>query len=122
MDRRDAGMIERGQHARLAAQALVESAAGRRRVRDLERDLAIRALVARDVDRAHAAAADRAQHRVAARRRRQFRPDRDFAQVVDDAVVNLGIATATSSAWHLEAEQSRASVRNSSSVPTSARR
>jgi hypothetical protein len=88
VDRRDAGMIERGQHARLAAQALVETAAGRRRVRHLERHFSPERLVARDVDGAHAATPDHAQHGVTAAivARRHFGPHRCFAQVIDDAI------------------------------------
>ena len=62
----DAGMLERGEDARLGPQAPFELGA-RERVGNLDRDLAVELLVDREIDRAHAAAADLFDHGVAAR-------------------------------------------------------
>ncbi len=120
--RHDPRMLEVGQHPRLLAQPRLEIARRRRRVRHLDRDLALEPPIVGGVDRAHAAAADRPADLVAIRRQR--RPRRRLAEPRDRAVGEpLPAARATAGHGSISRPKiSRASRRYSSSVAESARR
>ena len=114
VDRHDARVLEVREDARLLAQPGLEIARRRRRVRHLDRDLALEPSIVGGVDRPHAAAAERPADLVAVRRQR--RPRRRLAEPRDRAVGEPRHGSIS------RPKISRASRRYSSSVADSARR